>query len=133
MSLKDAVLAAADGLEADARAFHAGDKELAEVRATLLGHAQALRAAALAAGDPAPAAGLPQPSHQDFIAQARREFRGKVRRVDDGGEDRMREVVGGPCDGTMSALPAAAPPGARCSLGGAVYELRADGRLHFAG
>lgn len=104
MSLKEAVLAIADGIEEDAGAvLPNGEPALSPVvEATLRGYAKQLRIAVKASGDgPAPGAFMMQPdmssmmqpdmssamfSHRAMIEKAKSEFAGKIKPIEGAGD-----------------------------------------------
>lgn len=135
MSLADAMLEIAKGIEEDIE--HNGSSGCADCQQWAKGIMRQIRSAVKAAeGQPPPAAIQPATlgDHRALIDKERERLRlakGAAGSEDaEQGEWSQAEMVGGPGSGDMAPIMAEMPIGAKCQVGGGVYELRGDGKLY---
>jgi hypothetical protein len=144
MSLRDAITEIISQMEEDL-------KEVADSTTfpgiSLKGHIRQLKSALKASeGEPAPAPKIvvpPEVAHRIGIEEARKEFRGKSKRLPNEDapaalliaeemlEPSMAEMMGGPGNGTFAPIPPEMPVGASTKVAGAIYKLEGDRKLHY--
>lgn len=140
MSLEDAVLDIADGMEAEA-ADLAGTAGAEYCCMTLRSYARQIRRCVKAVEGVTPPSQqqpspflLPETQNRDMIERAKAEFRGKHRRgeAEEGVGGMVAEVCGGKAHGDMVEVDLAMPYGAKTELLGDVYVWGEDRKWHFS-
>jgi hypothetical protein len=138
VSLSEAILEIADDMDGDASNTAS---DLVVLRNHMHSYARQLRRAVKAAeGSAPPPAARPEPVYPPEVqtaievAKARKEFQ-KVGRPSVSGEEiaagKLTEMIGGVNDKTFVEIDPAMQTGQGRIIGGQVYELRADGKLHY--
>ena len=138
MSLKQAMADLAERMEADLIERRGDLTATAEI--LLRSYARELRTAAMVAeevpsyrhGDQIGPGlvGQDYDYHRRMIESARREFHKDFYGKDLVEGDQTVEAIGGPADDSLVPIPSSMPPGTKTVVGGAIYELRSDRKLH---
>lgn len=137
MSLREAVAAIADQMERDAKAELEGSSFARQLRS----YVQLLRIAVQAAGSGDGAAGqiVPETKAAAEVTARMRETRKRLL-AEDGGGERLAEIVDGPAASLVSeefaglqfhVIPSGMPVGAFLNLMGVAYQLQDDRKLHY--
>ncbi len=138
MALRDAVADLVSQMEEDIKAHEA--EAHYDAAQSLRMYARLLSMALKASeGEQAPSrqALLPSQIEGEIMARAREEARAARHRKEAAegvanATENLVECVGGELDGTWVPLPAEAPVGAKTGVGGGVYVLEVDRKLHYS-
>lgn len=128
MSLAETIMEIAQEMESE--------EQLTDHAPTLLKlYAKELRRVIKAAGDSPRGKPILTSSHldPDFLDKCREEFRGRHAQITSFEEKQAKGYIacGGPYDGDTVQGPPYMPVGARTQQDGVIYQLEADGLLHF--